>query len=46
MEWLIFLICVPIALLIYFGIVRPLIIPLTHRIPTGREYRPTLGVKS
>lgn len=45
MEWLIVLICVPLALIIYFGIIRPMLIPLTRRIPTGREYRATLGSK-
>lgn len=43
MRVLILLTCVPIGIAIYFVIVRPLIIPLTHRIPTGREYRPTLS---
>lgn len=40
---IIILFCVPVALLIYFVIVKPLLIPLTQRIPTGREYRPTLS---
>lgn len=45
MEILILLVCVPVGMLIYFCIVRPLLIPLTQRIPTGREYRATLGTK-
>lgn len=28
---------------IYFAIVKPLLVPLTSRIPTGREYRPTFS---
>ncbi len=45
MEILILLVCVPVGMLIYFCIVRPLLIPLTQRIPTGREYRATLSAR-
>lgn len=38
----ILLLCVVGGLAIYFGIVRPLAVPLSSRIPTGREYRATL----
>lgn len=31
------------ALAIYFGIVRPLLIPLEWQIPNGRAYRASLG---
>ncbi len=30
---------------IYFIIVRPFLMPLTQRIPTGKAYRPNLGAK-
>lgn len=39
----IFLACTVAALVIHFVIVRPFLIPLTQRIPTGRAYQPTLG---
>lgn len=45
MEVLIVLFCVPIAIGIYRVIVKPFITPLSRRIPTGKEYRATLGVK-
>lgn len=45
MEFVIFGCCVVIGLGIYYAIVKPLLIPLTSRIPTGREYRASLGVK-
>lgn len=35
--------CSVAGLGLYFGIVRPLLIPLSWRIPTGRAYRPTFG---
>lgn len=38
----IFFACVPVGLAIYFGLVRPFLIPLDWRIPTGRAYRATL----
>lgn len=34
--------CVLAGLLIYFVLVRPFVVPLTRRIPTGRQYRATL----
>jgi hypothetical protein len=33
--------CIPAGLLIYVVAVRPFVIPLTQRIPTGKCYRPT-----
>jgi hypothetical protein len=38
--------CLIGGLAIYFLIVRPLVMPLTQRIPTGKAYRPSLGGKS
>lgn len=35
--------CALAGLAIHFAIVRPFLLPLTERIPTGRAYRPTLG---
>lgn len=35
--------CVVAGLVIYFGVVRPFLIPLEWQIPTGRAYRPTFG---
>lgn len=34
--------CVLVGLLIYFVLVRPFVVPLTKRIPTGKAYRATL----
>lgn len=36
--------CIAAGIAIYFGIVRPFMIPLEWRVPNGRAYRPTLGV--
>ena len=36
--------CVAGGIAIYHVIVRPFMIPLTKRIPNGREYRASLGV--
>lgn len=38
--------CAVVGLAIHFVIVRPFLIPLTQKIPTGRAYRPTFGVRS
>lgn len=38
---IVLLICIPAGLAIYFGIVRPLLIPIEWRIPTGKAYRPS-----
>jgi hypothetical protein len=40
---LILLACVFVGLLVYFGIVRPFMIPLQWKIPTGAAYRASLG---
>jgi hypothetical protein len=34
--------CIALGCLIYFAIVRPLLIPIEWRIPTGKAYRATL----
>jgi hypothetical protein len=41
MELLILLLCIPVGLVV-FAIGRAILVPLTSRIPTGREYQPTL----
>lgn len=41
MRVLIVLLCIPVALLI-FTIGRAILVPLTSRIPNGKEYQPTL----
>lgn len=43
MSAIVLLLCVPAALAIYFGIVRPFLIPLEWKIPHGAAYRPTSG---
>lgn len=43
MNWVILLLCVPAAIGIYVLIVRPLLVPLSGRIPTGKEYRASLS---
>lgn len=43
MDIAIFLLCTIAGLALYFGLVRPFLIPLEWRIPTGRAYMPTLG---
>ena len=35
------LFCVPVGVAIYFGIVRPFLIPIEWRISTGKAYRPS-----
>lgn len=40
--WLVLLGCVLGGLLIYVVLVRPFVVPLTKRIPTGKCYRATL----
>lgn len=42
MILVILLLCVVTGIGIYVLIVRPLVMPLSGRIPTGREYRATL----
>lgn len=42
MNFIVLLVCIPVGLAIYFGLVRPFLIPLDWRIPTGRAYRATL----
>lgn len=39
------LLCVAAGTGIYFTIVRPFMIPLEWKIPTGRAYRATLGAR-
>jgi hypothetical protein len=50
MELVIIIACVGIGAAAYFFALRPLFrmffVPLTSRIPTGREYRPSLRVRS
>lgn len=49
MEIMILIGCAAIGVAAYFGVVKPLIlffVPLTKRIPTGKEYRPTIGARS
>lgn len=43
MDTVIFLLCIVAGLGIHFAIVRPLLVPLTQKIPTGAAYRATLG---
>jgi len=42
---LLFLLCCLAGLGLYFGLVRPFLIPLSRRIPTGRAYRPSFGAR-
>lgn len=42
MSAIVLLLCVPAGLALYFLVVRPFVIPLERRIPSGRAYRPTL----
>lgn len=46
MVAVLFLVCVVVGLALYFGVVRPFVVPLTQRIPTGRAYRATLGART
>lgn len=43
MIGIILLLCVPVAIAIYALIVRPFIVPLSSRIPSGKEYRASLS---
>ncbi len=40
-AWIL-LVCIAAGVALYFGIVRPLVVPLSWRIPTGSAYRATL----
>lgn len=44
MNFAVFLLCVAAGIAIYFCGVRPFLIPLEWRIPSGRAYQPSLGV--
>lgn len=46
MDAALFLLCIVGGVAIYFGLVRPFLIPLSWRIPTGKAYRASLGVPS
>ena len=49
MEYVIFCGCAVFGVGAWFGVIKPLIrffVPLTQRIPTGREYRPRIGAQS
>lgn len=43
MEIVIGLLCVIGGLAIYFGVVCHLMVPLSRKIPTGKDYRATLA---
>lgn len=43
MLFVILLACSVAGVALYLLIVRPLLVPLTSRIPTGRQYRATLS---
>lgn len=42
---LLLLVCSAVALGIYFMILRPFLLPLTSRIPNGRQYRAGVYLK-
>jgi hypothetical protein len=42
----ILVLCTVVGLAVYFGIVRPFLIPIEWKIPTGRVYRATLGARN
>lgn len=42
MTFVILALCIVAGLAIYWWIVRPIMVPLSARIPTGREYKASL----